>query len=265
MGRGENFFKQIIIILLFLTLLPIIHSADDVKIEGYVNDYANIISPEYKAKIEGVLKELYVSGTAEFSIVTIKSLEGQDIESYALNLAQGKLGDNEKNNGLLLLVAVEDRKYRFEVGRGIEPVLNDAKVGRIGRNYLVENFRSEEYGKGIYEASLAVKSILLEENNSSYYVDETAIQNIPVNMWPVLIFLIIWVIIFVTIISVKVGYYKKHIKKKDDYFGAALMAAWLFGGRGRGGHGGFSGGFGGGGFGGFGGGGFGGGGAGGHW
>ncbi len=116
-----------ILLLALMVSLVIAQSAENIQIKGFVNDYANIISPDYKSKIEGALTQLYDSKAAEFSIVTIESLEGKDIESYALNVAQGKLGDKEKNNGLLLLVAVKDRKYRFEVGRGLEPILNDVQ------------------------------------------------------------------------------------------------------------------------------------------
>jgi len=116
----------------FLLLAPLVSA---VSIEGYVNDYANILSSE-SSEIESILKSLHTQGSAEFAIVTINSLEGRDIDGYAFELAEGKLGDKEKNNGLLLLVSLEDRKYRFEVGRGLEPVLPDIIVGRIGRIFL---------------------------------------------------------------------------------------------------------------------------------
>jgi len=250
--KGISFF----IIISFLLVLTSVQSAENIQVKGFVNDYANIISPDYTAKIEEIQKSLYDTKTAEFSIVTIDSLEGKDIDSYALNLAQGNLGDTEKNNGLLLLISVQDRKYRFEVGRGLEPILNDAKIGRIGRTYLVENFRTEEYGKGIYEATLAVKTTILGETDSAYYVRETPVQNVRMlSFFSVFIF---WIIMIVIISSIRMKRYKKG--KDDHFFDAALMAAVLFGGRRGGGFGG-----GGGGFGGFGGGGFGGGGAGGGW
>jgi len=249
------------ILLVFVLFAPLsVQSAEDVKIGGFVNDYANIISPQYNTQIESTLKSLYDSKTAEFSIVTIDSLGGQDIESYALNLAQGKLGDKEENNGLLLLVSVQDRKYRFEVGRGLEPILNDAKIGRIGRDYLAPNFKNEEYGKGIYEASLAVKTTILGETDSTYYIDERTIPQSyrSIQFFGVFIF---WIVMFIIIVSARRGRHKRG--KDNHFFDAALMAAFIFGG--RGGRGGFGGGLGGGGFGGFGGGGFGGGGASGGW
>ncbi|MBN1155980.1 TPM domain-containing protein [Candidatus Woesearchaeota archaeon] len=225
--------------------------ADTIKINGFVNDYANIIPPVDEEKLEQVLKAIYDSEVAEYSIVTVKSLDGKDIESYSIGLAQGNLGDKEKNNGLLLLVAVDDRLYRFEVGRGLEATLNDAKVGRIGRQYMVENFRNNEYGKGILEASLAVESVLLGKTESEFYVKDEPKQS-PLGT-------IISLIMFFWLFSIIMRLLHSK-KKKDRYFGAAMTALWLFGPRGG------KGGFGGtGGFGGFGGGGFGGGGASGGW
>jgi len=256
-----NLLKKSVVVGFFLSLILLV-AVQSVTIQGFVNDYANIISPEYAQKIEGVLKELYDRNAAEFSVVTIKSLEGTDIESYALELAQGKLGDMEKNNGLLLLVSLQDKQYRFEVGRGLEPILNDAKIGRIGRNYLVGNFRDGNYGKGIYEASLAVQSVIMNDTSSEYNVGDI----IPVDIGKLIPFIIIFLVIGLVMVSIIALRIKKisQTKGKDDYFSAALLAAWLFGGKGRGGFGG-SGGFGGGGFGWGGGGGFGGGGAGSRW
>jgi len=228
-------------LMLFMILLILIVPAF-AQINKFVDDQAKVITAQDKVRIESVLKNIYDSKQAEFVVITVQSLQGQDIESYALNLAQGNLGDTEKNNGLLLLVAVEDRKYRFEVGRGIEPILNDAKVGRIGRIFLVENFKNGNYGQGILEASAAIAN--------EFNVKLTG--NIPqvrqrrsssIRGWFSLIF---W---FIMISSLVGGMGRKH-HKRNRFFNAALMAGLLFGGRGRGGLGGLGGGFGGGGFGG---------------
>lgn len=223
-----------------------------VKIKGFVNDYAGIIDPAQEAQLNSILKGLYDSGAAEYAIVTVNSLEGSDIESYSWNIAEGNLGDKEKNNGLLLLVALEERKYRFEVGRGIEPILNDAKVGRIGRMYLVPYFQQGDYGTGIVEASKAIQSIMIGDVESEYYVDEGVDDYI---VFEFILSLIIFVFIFLLPIIIAI---LKRRKFKNKYFDAAAGAIILFGGRGR------SGGIGGG-FGGFGGGSFGGGGASGGW
>jgi len=236
------------VLLIVLLLIPAVFS-QKIEIKGLVNDYAGILNPEEENALDEILGQIYNSGEAQYSLVIIDSLEGTAIESYSLELAQGKLGDTEKNNGLLLLVAIEDREYRFEVGRGIEHILNDAKVGRIGRTYLIPNFQQEEYGKGILEASLSVKSILLGDTESVYYVRESLPARQIAN--------IVWYIFIFTFLFVLPLFGVRKRRSNNRYFNAALGAAILFGG-GRGGGGG-------GGFGGFGGGGFAGGGAGGRW
>lgn len=226
------------------------------EVTDLVNDNAGVINAEYKANIYAILDGLYKGNVAQFAVVTVQSLEGKDIFNYAQELADGKIGDAEKDNGLLLLIAIDERQYRFHVGRGLEPYLNDAKIGRIGRTYLVENFRNEEYGKGIYEAVLSVNAVLTENIDSEYYPVEEKSSGIPTNM-------IFWIVLLIIMMSSSFRR-KKQMKKgekrnDDDLFMTAMMAGMLFGGRGG------SGGFSGGGFGGFGGGGFGGGGAGSGW
>src|SRR3989344_8378894 len=194
-------------IFLLLILIPFT-LAQEIEVKTFVNDYADIINPEEEIELNSVLNNLYEKDIAEFAVVTIKSLEGKDIESYSLNLAQEVLGD-EKNNGLLLLVSLEDKKYRFEVGRGLEAILNDAKVGRIGRKILVENFRNDEYGKGIVEAAKTISGILVgdieyEEENS----DSSTISSVAIILFVYFIF-IMFSLIINTIRKKKQG---------DDYY-----------------------------------------------
>lgn len=247
--------KEKLIIFCILSILLLYPSyAQDIEIKGFVNDYADVIDPEQEKIIGSMLKTIYDSDIAQYSIVTIDSLEGKDIESYSIDLAQGNLGDTEKNNGLLLLISVQDRKYRFEVGRGLEYILNDAKVGRIGREYLVPELKQGNYAKGITLASKEIQDILLEGSDINQTTDNNIYQESIDDEQVIAMTLIFMMILFIFI-----GNFFYRRKKGDKYFDAAMGAIILFGGRGRGGFGG--GGFGGGGFGGFGGGGFGGGGA----
>ncbi len=230
--------------------------ADAAELSAFVTDNAGILSAQEKNQIEGVLRGLYNQELAQFAVVTVQSLEGNSINAYALELAQGVLGDKEKNNGLLLLIALDERQYRFEVGRGLEADLPDSKIGRIGRQYLQTNFRSGAYGKGIYEASLAVAATLGADTESAYYIPETRPQSAGMgSFWSLFVIFLV-----ISALLGSFGKNRRDYRRRDQYFDAALMAAMMFGGRGRGGFGGLSGGFGG-----FGGGGFGGGGAGGSW
>ncbi|MEM3374515.1 MAG: TPM domain-containing protein [Candidatus Woesearchaeota archaeon] len=219
------------------------------KLNSFVNDYSNLLSYEEISNIENVLKEIYDSGIAEYSVVIVDSLEGYDIESFSYNLAEGRLGNKEKNNGLLLLIALQDRKYRFEVGRGLEPLLPDVIVARIGRNILEPNFRNFQYGQGILDSSIAIRDFLFNNTESLYYKEFMKKDNSEKYAFMIffgLIFMVILILIFVNKSN-------KSIKKRDeDYFVSGFMLGTILNNdnfKGRGGFGGFGGGsFGGGGF-----------------
>ncbi len=123
----------------------------------YVTDLAGVMDDTSKARLNALLQELDQKTTAQVLVLTVQSLDGQDIEGFSINMAERwKLGQKGKDNGALLVVAVQDRKYRFEIGYGLESVLPDSMVGTIGREYLVPYFRKGDYGTGIYSAMVAV-------------------------------------------------------------------------------------------------------------
>src|ERR1043166_5716063 len=103
---------------------------------GYmIHDEANVLSQQDKAMLEYLVKAEADSTSNQIAVLIIPSLEGDDIDSYAIRVAkEWKLGDEKKDNGVLFLVAIEDRKMRMEVGRGLEGVLTDAQASRIDRN-----------------------------------------------------------------------------------------------------------------------------------
>jgi uncharacterized protein len=125
---------------------------------NHVVDLAGIIEPEMEANLNRYLLELEQKTTAQMIILTIKSLEGESIEGFSIRVAHDmwKLGQKGKDNGVLLLVSLQDMKYRFEVGYGLEGILTDALTSRIGRQYLVPAFRQGDYSGGITAAALAV-------------------------------------------------------------------------------------------------------------
>jgi uncharacterized protein len=226
--------RPIILLLISLIILPI---AAPEEITQFVNDYPGLLSSDEKSQIEDILKEIYDSGKAEYAIVIVDTLDGEDIEGYSYRLAEGNLGKEGLNNGLLLLVAIEDKQYRFEVGRGIEDVLPDVIMARIGRNYLDPNFRTGAYGKGMHEASMSVRDRLFNQTESPYYEE---IVEVP--KWAILAIIIIVFLVFFSMIFISVRYNLKKGRRKDrDYF----TAAWIISQMMKGGKGGFSGGSGG--------------------
>jgi uncharacterized protein len=123
----------------------------------YVVDLAGIIDDAAEARLNGYLRELEQKTTDQMVILTVRSLDGEPIEEFSLKMAEKwKLGRKGKDNGLLMVVALKDRRYRFEVGYGLEGVMPDSLAGSIGRSYLVPYFRKGDYSGGIIAATLAV-------------------------------------------------------------------------------------------------------------
>ncbi len=146
--------KICVTFVLFFAIAPA-HSEDIKKIQatGYVMDFAGVIKPDSKAQLEALCAELEQKTGAQMAIVTVKSLDGNEIEPYASDLyKQLGLGQKKDDRGVLFLVAPNDRKYRPEIGYGLEPVITDARAGDAGR-LVVPFFRQGDYSGGIAAAA----------------------------------------------------------------------------------------------------------------
>ena len=125
--------------------------------DGFVSDFASILTENTIQEISFLANELHEKTGAEFALVTVNSLEGADIESYANSLfREWSIGDKEDNNGVLLLISLGDRESRIEVGYGLEGVLTDSKTGRIQDDYLIPHLRNGDYDTGLLETSKAI-------------------------------------------------------------------------------------------------------------
>ena len=207
--------------LLFILLLAVnvnAEKAEDIKLNGFVNDYAEVLTVEQENYLASLLQTTYDNRTAQIAVVTVKSLEGRDIESFAFEVTEGKLGLEDKDNGLLILVSVEDRAYRFEVGRGLEPYLNDAKIGRIGRDFLVPSLKEGDYYNGLSNSVNQI-NMILSGNETDEAVYGGSINN------KFLIFQIIAFLIPLVFFIVILSLASKHKGKGNDdkYFFAAML------------------------------------------
>ena len=118
--------------------------------EFYVNDYADILNEETEDYIINHSKSLAQQTKAQIVVVTVKNLEGKDLESYATDLFRNfKIGDEKENNGLLLLLALEERQFRVEVGYGLEGVLTDGLTGRYQDDYIIPYLKENKWDEGI--------------------------------------------------------------------------------------------------------------------
>jgi len=242
-------------------------SADDIKKihpTGYVTDLAGILQPQTKTQLEALCTELEQKTGAQMAIVTVNSLDGNDIETYAVDLyKQLGVGSKKSNEGVLLLVAPNDRKYRIEVGYGAEPVITDARAGDAGR-LMVPYFRRGDYSGGITAAAWQLAKFIADDKGVTL---SGAPQIRPIKqehdeMSGVAIWIVIGIILLVVLLS-RSGGSGSNINRRGGssgwWIGPMIGGGW----GGRSGGGGWGGG--GGGFGGFGGGMSGGGGASGGW
>ena len=130
----------------------------------YVNDSANVLDASLENYIISTNKSLYSQTGAQIVVVTINSLEGEGLEEYANELfRQYGIGDKKKNNGVLMLLSIQDRKSRIEVGYGLEGALNDAKTGRIQDNYMIPYFKEDNWQDGIKNGYNAILSEVEKE------------------------------------------------------------------------------------------------------
>jgi len=124
---------------------------------GYVNDYVGLLSQADKAKLTALLTELDKKTTAQVAVVIVGSTEPLDLESYSVGLAQEwGIGRKGKDNGVLILIAKDDRKMRIEVGYGLEPNFTDGMTGRIIREYFTPNFKAGRLDYGTVVGTTAV-------------------------------------------------------------------------------------------------------------
>jgi uncharacterized protein len=239
------------------------------KPNDYVNDYAHVLSPDTVAKLDRICAELdHSQANAQVAVVTVRNLDGQDAADWANELEdKWKMGKKGSDRGVLVLLAVDDRKYRIDVGYGLEGILNDAKVGDIGRA-MVPALREKDYDAAIFGAVGRLAQVIATD---AHVTLSDELPNPPpvrqhqssglANLIPFIFLILIFCGFGGLRLLMAMGLLNSALGGRRGGNGPFIGG----GGWGGGGFGGGGGGSGGGGFGGFGGGGFGGGGAGGSW
>src|ERR1700722_6086 len=135
---------------------------------NYVNDFAGVLDAGTQAKLNELCRQLDEKANAQIAIVTVKSLDGQDVDSYAVTLYQkfgpgGKaLGSKGKDRGILILVATQDRKFGASVGYGLEAILPDGKIGGFRREaapYLTRG----DYSAGLTLMTSRIADVIAQD------------------------------------------------------------------------------------------------------
>ncbi|HXM59936.1 MAG TPA: TPM domain-containing protein [Terriglobales bacterium] len=241
-------------LLLSLSLLLCAEPVSQLRPTNYVNDFAGVLDPNTVAQLNSICQQVDEKAHAQIAVVTVKTLDGSDIESYAVALfKQWGIGAKATDHGVLILLATQDRRYRIEVGYGLEPILPDGKTGGFGRE-AVPLLKQNDYNGAVSLLTMRVADVIAQDAGvqlTGARPRAPTVRQEPDKGLSV-VGIIVLVVIFLILVSTP--------------FGRLLLFSMLLGGRGGGGgYGGGGFGSGGGGFGGFGGGGSGGGGASGSW
>lgn len=265
-GRVAASRGRVLLATLALLLLTFVRGAGAVQIavpkpQGYVTDLAGVIDGPTKVRLTNLIDELKQKTGAEIAVVTVRTTKPETAYDYAMAIAeQWKPGSAGKDNGVVFLVATDDRAIQILTGYGVEGPLPDGKVGEIRDTLVKPAFRAGDYSRGIADATVTMAALIAADNGVKLSgapapVRARTQRGGGIGTAIVLILLILVVSAFLNTLGGPGG--------RGRMGGLGGVGPIILGG----GRGGFGGGFGGGsgGFGGFGGGSFGGGGAGGNW
>lgn len=154
---------------------------------GYVNDFAGVLTADQKNTLEQNLTDISNKTGDQIAVVTVKDLGGDTVENIAVKLfEQWKIGQKGKDNGVLLLIAINDRRLKIEVGYGLEPVLTDARSGDIIRNVITPKFKQGDYYGGITDGVNAIEKTITNpsENIPS---EPTSVPDAAGKAWGILV------------------------------------------------------------------------------
>lgn len=190
------------------------------QLQGYVNDYAGMISPQTKTELENELRAFEQTDSTQAVILTIPSLEGEVLEEFSIRVADSwKVGQKNKDNGIILLVAQQERKIRIEVGRGLEGRLTDMMAGRIIDLVLKPRFKRGDYDGGF----LAGVHALMDATRGEFQADERKSVQKPERISQFLSFLV-----FGTIMILLLGSMSRVMGGISGAIGLPLLAQTIF-------------------------------------
>ncbi len=130
------------------------------KLTGYVNDFAHVLDQSTATQIADICHQIDDKAHAQIALVTINTLNGADIESYAVDLFhQWGIGAKSTNRGVLILYAIQDHRARIEVGYGLEPILPDGKVGSFQRE-AIPLMKSGDYSQALLLVTSRVAGVI---------------------------------------------------------------------------------------------------------
>src|SRR6202142_1688294 len=148
---------------LMLALAAPAEPVAQLKPTGYVNDFAHVLDQNTIAQMDKICRQIEEKAHAQITVVTVHSLDGSDIESYAVDLFhQWGVGSKSTNRGVLILYAIDDHRARIEVGYGLEPILPDGKVGGFQRE-AIPLMQSDNYNQALVLVASRIAEVIAKD------------------------------------------------------------------------------------------------------
>lgn len=165
---------------IFLFIFTIFcHAQQFPNYTGYVNDYANILSYDTQQKLSALFSELETKTTSQVAILTIDTVSPLALETYAVKLFEKwGIGQKGKDNGVLLLIAMKDKKMRIEVGYGLEGAIPDALCKVIIENYITPSFKDGDFNTGVTKGAVGIAKLIAKE----YNIELSELAQIPIEV-----------------------------------------------------------------------------------
>src|SRR6266550_3099566 len=147
---------------IFFSLTP---ALDVPPLRGRINDYAGLIPSDRALALEERLARFEAQTHHQIAVLTIPSLNGDSLEDFSIRVAEAwKIGHKGVDDGVILIVARDDRKIRIEVGYGLEGVLPDATANRIIQEIMISRFRAQDFAGGITDGLSAIEGVIRGES-----------------------------------------------------------------------------------------------------
>ncbi len=153
--------RFLLMLVAMASLGTVARAQDFPKLTGRVVDAANLLSPEQEAQLSAMSEATEQATGRQLVVATVPDLQGYPIEDYGYKLGRAwKIGQSEADNGIILIVAPNERRMRIEVGYGLEPIMTDALSGQIVRDVITPRFKAGDMGGGIVAGANAINDQL---------------------------------------------------------------------------------------------------------
>ncbi len=218
--------KKYLIPFLFV-FFPFLTFANLPQNQGYVTDLSDIFSDNEKQQLISQIQKIEKDTTAEIAVITVQTTNGEDIAQFATDVGQTwGIGKKDKDNGLVIAIATEDKKWFIASGYGLEGTIPDAIAKRIGEKYFPTNFRAGKYFNGVSQTLLDIEKLL---QNDPTIKSEYVSSDIPVTLSSdqflraiAFGFLEFWILIPTIVLG------KKWVmKKKEKHIKRSFMASLI--------------------------------------